>query len=148
MYAPSALPNAIDSKGDRPRVNPRLVAPAATQLDPDLDDLPAPDSLALPTRPEQVQIRELRPLTLSQVETLVEVNNPSLKAIASQVDQAQSSLRAQIAQWYPSIDLNAGTFPGFTASETRTELFDGSSRTNSEQRWRAAASLQAQWALI
>jgi OMF family outer membrane factor len=148
VYAPSALPNAIDSKGDRPRVNPRLVAPAATQLGPDLDDLPAPDSLALPTRPEQVQIRELRPLTLPQVESLVEVNNPSLKAIASQVDQAQSNLRAQIAQWYPSIDLNAGTFPGFTASETRTELFDGSSRTNSEQRWRAAASLQAQWALI
>lgn len=148
VYSPAALPNAIDSKGDRPRVNPRLVAPAATELGPDLDDLPAPDSLALPTRPEQVQIRELRPLTLSQVETLVEVNNPSLKAIASQVDQAQSSLRAQIAQWYPTIDLNAGSFPGFTASQNRTEFFDGNSRTNSDQRWRAAVSLLAQWALI
>ncbi len=147
-YRPSPLPNAIDAKGERPRPNPRLVAPAATELGGELNDLPAPDSLALPTRPGQVQIRELRPLTRNQVETLVEVNNPSLKAIASQVDQAQSGLRAQIASWYPTIDLNAGSLPAFTASETRTEFFDGSSTTDTEQRWRAAASLLAQWALI
>lgn len=148
VYSPSALPDAVDGRGERPRLNPRLVAPAATELKPGLDDLPAPDSLALPARPEQVQIRELRPLTLSQVENLVEVNNPSLKAIASQVDQAQSNLRAQIAQWYPTIDLSAGSLPSFTTSETRTDFLDGSRTTNSEQRWRAAASLLAQWALI
>ncbi|MEO1003960.1 MAG: TolC family protein [Cyanobacteria bacterium J06638_7] len=147
-YRPSPLPDAIDVKGERPRPNPRLVPPAATELGPGLDDLPAPDSLALPTRPDQVQIRELRPLTLSQVENLVEVNNPNLKAIASQVDQAQSSLRAQIALWYPTIDLTAGSLPAFTASETRTQFFDRPTTTSSEQRWRAAASLLAQWALI
>ena len=148
VYRPAALPDAIDVKGARPRVNPRLVAPAATELGPDLEDLPAPDSLALPTRPEQVQIRELRPLTLSQVETLVEVNNPSLKAIASQVDQAQSNLRAQIAQRYPTIDLRADSLPVFGASRTRTELAGAPNRTSSDERWRVAASLLAQWALI
>ncbi|TVS02237.1 MAG: TolC family protein [Cyanobium sp. PLM2.Bin73] len=148
VYRPSALPDAIDVKGERPRVNPRLVAPAATELGPDLEDLPAPDSLALPTRPEQVQIRELRPLTLSQVETLVEVNNPNLKAIASQVDQAQSNLRAQIAQRYPTIDLRADSVPVFGASRTRTELAGAPNRTSSDERWRVAASLLAQWAVI
>lgn len=148
VYRPTALPDAIDVKGERPRVNPRLVAPAATELGPDLEDLPAPDSLALPTRPEQVQIRELRPLTLAQVETLVEVNNPTLKAIASQVDQAQSNLRAQIAQRYPTIDLRADSLPVFGASRTRTELAGAPNRTSSEERWRVAASLLAQWAVI
>lgn len=148
VYRPSALPDAIDVKGERPRVNPRLVAPAATELGPDLEDLPAPDSLALPTRPEQVQIRELRPLTLSQVETLVEVNNPNLKAIASQVDRAQSNLRAQIAQRYPTIDLRADSVPVFGASRTRTELAGAPNRTSSDERWRVAASLLAQWAVI
>ena len=148
VYRPSPLPDALEVKGERPRVNQRLVAPAATELGADLQDLPAPDSLALPTRPEQVQIRELRPLTLPQVETLVEVNNPSLKAIASQVDQAQSNLRVQIAQRYPSIDLNAGALPVFSASRTRTEFVDAPSSSSTERRWRAAASLLAQWALI
>lgn len=148
VYRPTALPDAIDVKGERPRVNPRLVAPAATELGPDLEDLPAPDSLALPTRPEQVQIRELRPLTLAQVETLVEVNNPTLKAIASQVDQAQSNLRAQIAQRYPTIDLRADSLPVFGASRTRTELAGAPNRTSSEERWGVAASLLAQWAVI
>jgi OMF family outer membrane factor len=148
VYAPAPLPDAIDLKGERPRPNPRLVPPAATELGPGLDDLPAPDSLALPTRPEQVQIRELRPLTLSQVENLVEVNNPTLKAIASQVDQAQSNLRAQMAQRYPTIDLNAGALPVFSASRTRTEFAGAPNNTSSEERWQAAASLLAQWALI
>lgn len=148
VYRPTALPDAIDVKGERPRVNPRLVAPAATELGPDLEDLPAPDSLALPTRPEQVQIRELRPLTLAQVEALVEVNNPTLKAIASQVDQAQSNLRAQIAQRYPTIDLRADSLPVFGASRTRTELAGAPNRTSSEERWGVAASLLAQWAVI
>ncbi|MCU0529076.1 MAG: TolC family protein [Cyanobium sp. Prado107] len=157
-YSPSPLPDAVEVKGERPRLNPRLVAPADTELGPGLGDLPAPDSLSLPTRPDQVLIRELRPLTLAQVENLAEVNNPSLKAIASQVDQAQSRLRAEVARWYPTIELNAGSFPSFSASETRRNFAnrttnpDGSrspsSSTTSEQRWTAAASLLTQWSLI
>ncbi len=155
----SSLPLAPDVKGDRPKVNPKLVPPAASELPPPLDGYAAPNPLALPVRPEQVQIQELRPLTLAQVETLAEVNNPNLKAIASQVDQAQSNLRAQIALWYPTINLDAGTFPGFSASGTRryfgnrpTDPDDGSrpprSTNTSEQRWAAAAAITAQWSLI
>ncbi|WP_186698481.1 TolC family protein [Cyanobium sp. NS01] len=146
--ATEALPLAPDIKGERPRLNPALVTPAATELQPGLEDLPAPDSLALPTRPEQVVIEELRPLTLIQVENLAEVNNPSLKAIASQVDQAQSALRAEIALWYPSINLNANALPSFSYSRQRNSLSTGDSETRTQDRWAAGLAITAQWALI
>jgi outer membrane factor, OMF family len=142
------LPLAPDVKGERPQLNPKLVAPAATELLPSVQDLPAPDSLALPTRPEQVTIRELRPLTLGQVENLAELNNPNLKAIASQVDQAQSNLRAQISQWYPNLNLNANTLPAYNYGETRNRLTQGGSTRLSTDRWSAGVAITAQWALI
>ena len=151
---PRALPLAPESKGSRPRVKSSVVAPAATELPANLTDLPAPDSLALPNRPEQVVIQELRPLTLAEVETLAEVNNPNLKAIASQVDQAQSNLRAQIALWYPSIELQADALPAYNYGETYTRFkanpAEGSGRNqrSNSDRWSAAAAIAAQWSLI
>lgn len=142
------LPLAPEVKGPRPRVNPKLVTPAATELAPAVNDLPAPDSLALPTRPDQVMIKELRPLTLAQVENLAEVNNPNLKAIASQVDQAQSNLRAQISQWYPNLNLEANSLPIYNDGQTRNRLRDGSTVRLNGDRWAAAASITAQWSLI
>ncbi|HYP03703.1 MAG TPA: hypothetical protein VER57_04055, partial [Cyanobium sp.] len=71
------LPLAPQVKGNRPKSNPAVLPPAATTLPPETKDLLAPEPLALPVRPSQVQIRELRPLGLEEVETLVEVNNPS-----------------------------------------------------------------------
>jgi OMF family outer membrane factor len=94
-----------------------VLPPAATTLPAGAEDLAAPESLALPTQPSQVRIRELRPLGLQEVETLVEVNNPSLKALALQVDQAQSALRAQISLWYPNVNLNASGFPSYSVGE-------------------------------
>ncbi len=142
------LPLAPEVKGQRPRVNPKLVTPAATELAPAVNDLPAPDSLALPTRPDQVMIKELRPLTLAQVENLAEVNNPNLKAIASQVDQAQSNLRAQISQWYPNLNLEANSLPIYNDGQTRNRRKDGSTVLLNGDRWAAAASITAQWSLI
>ena len=166
---PQSLPLALDVKGERPRVNPKLVPPAATQLPQPLEGLAAPAPLALPVRPDQVTIKELRPLTLAQVETLAEVNNPNLKAIASQVDQAQSNLRAQIAQWYPTIDLDAGSaFPRYNAGSSTvtrevprlnpdgTPVEDANGNivtrrrtdTVNGDRWEAGVVLSARWALI
>ena len=151
---PRVLPLAPDTKGQRPRVKSSVVAPAATQLPVNLTDLPAPDSLALPNRPEQVVIQELRPLTLAEVETLAEVNNPNLKAIASQVDQAQSELRSQIALWYPSIELQADTLPSYNYGETYTRFKanpaggGGRNQRLNSDRWSAAAAIAAQWSLI
>ncbi|MCP9886092.1 TolC family protein [Synechococcus sp. ATX 2A4] len=124
----SALPLATDLKGDRPRSDPSVLTPAARQLPEALQPLLAPPSLALPDRPAQVRIQQLRPLGLQEVETLAEVNNPNLKAVASQVDQAQSNLRAQISAWYPNINLTTqNNFPAlrnnYSFQNSSTGLF-------------------------
>lgn len=149
--APEAVRGDGSSKvrGYRPRVNPTLVTPAATKLAPGLENLPAPASLALPVNPDQVRIQEFRPLGLVEVENLAEVNNPNLKAIASQVDQAQSNLRAQISQWYPNLNLEANSLPGYTTGNIRNDLAGSSTdQIQSFDRWSLGASITAQWSLI
>ena len=148
--APEALRRDSTTKlrGYRPRLNPTLVTPAATKLAPGLENLPAPASLALPVKPEQVRITELRPLGLVEVENLAEVNNPNLKAIASQVDQAQSNLRAQISQWYPNLNLEANSLPVYNTGEQSNTVFNGVKQTQAINRWNLGAAITAQWSLI
>ena len=112
----TTLPNAIELKGARPKADPSVLAPAADALPPLLEPLVAPPSLALPDAPSQVRIHELRPLTLEEALRLAEYNNPTLKAAASQVDQAKSALRAEIAAWYPTVDLSASGLPEYFKS--------------------------------
>ena len=145
------LPLATQLKGNRPKSNPTVLPPAATVLPPDLRLLQAPLPLALPNKPNQVAIRELRPLGLSASLTLAEVNNPNLRALAIQVQQAQSALRAQIALWYPQLNFRAGSFPAYTGGQ---QYSNGLTGTGQEQGlslssiWRMSADLEASWALI
>ena len=110
------LPSAFESKVERPQADPTVIPAAASELPEQLKDLASPPTLALPDTPEQVRIQELRPLTLNEVLQLAEVNSPSLKAVASQVDQARSSLRAAISAWYPTVDLSANGLPSYLKS--------------------------------
>ena len=115
----NTLPTAIELKGPRPKSDPAVLPPAATTLPESLDSLEAPPSLALPNQPGQVRIRELRPLTLAQVERLAEVNNPELKSVALEVQQAKAQLRAAISSWYPTLDLRANGLPQYLAGESQ-----------------------------
>ncbi|MHA3961815.1 TolC family protein [Synechococcus sp. LTW-G] len=149
---PMPLPSAFSTKGQRPKSNPTVLPPAATKLDPALQRLAAPATLALPDKVDQVKIVELRPLSLQDVENLAEVNNPNLKAVASRVDQAQSNLRAAIASWYPNFDFSAGQFPAWTYGRAYNYLNSigsttegGNTQTN---RWAATANLGFNWDLI
>jgi len=145
------LPLAPSLKGNRPKSNPNVLTPAATTLPPDLQRLAAPASLALPDRTSQVRIRELRPLGIAEVETLAEVNNPNLKALASQVGQAQSNLRAQIALWYPQLNLRANALPTYTGGQQYSSGFTGTGQqvgNTVSSIWRMQVDLEASWALI
>ena len=112
----ASLPDAIDLKGARPKADPSVLAPALDVLPLPLVPLAAPPSLALPDAPSQVRIHELRPLTLEEALQLAEVNSPTLKAAASQVDQAKSALRAAISAWYPTVELSASGLPEYFKS--------------------------------
>ena len=114
----TTLPNALELKGERPQADPTLIPAAATELPEELEDLAAPPSLALPDAAEQVRVQEFRPLTLEEALQLAEVNSPELKAAASRVDQAKSSLRAAISAWYPTVDLSANGLPSYFKSYT------------------------------
>ena len=150
---PVPLPSAFSTKGQRPKSNPKVLPPAATKLDPALQRLAAPATLALPDKTDQIKIVELRPLSLLDVENLAEVNNPNLKAVASRVDQAQSNLRATIAAWYPSFDFTTGNqFPSWTYGRQYNYLNSigsttegGNTQTN---RWAATANLGFNLSLI
>ena len=151
---PVPLPSAFRTKGQRPKSNPTVLPPAATKLDPALQRLAAPATLALPDKADQIKIVELRPLSLLDVENLAEVNNPNLKAVASRVDQAQSNLRATIAAWYPSFDFTTGNqFPSWTYGRQYNYISGaiGSSTeggdTQSNQ-WVSTATLGFNWDLI
>ena len=112
----ATLPDATDLKTARPKADPSVISPAVDVLPPSLLPLSAPPSLALPDAPSQVRIHELRPLTLEEAIQLAEFNSPSLKAAASQVDQAKSALRAAISAWYPTVDLTASGLPEYFKS--------------------------------
>ena len=171
----STLPDAIDLKGARPKADSSVLPPAVDALPASLEPLVAPPSLALPDAPSQVRIRELRPLTLEEAIRLAEFNSPQLKAAASRVDQAKSSLRAAIAAWYPTVNLSASGLPEYfksysyrnpdfvpdrvvqkptgqinptTGEEiTRPETRDGYNERYGRE-WRANVSLSVSWDLI
>ena len=157
----STLPDALDLKGSRPKADPSVLPPAATTLPDDLDALKSPDSLALPDLPSQVTIRELRPLTLAEVERLAEVNSPDLKIAASQVEQAKSEVRVAISTWYPSVDLTSTGLPQYLEGEQyRNPDFIGQNSVNPQtgnliqqpnaytSRWSAQFGALVQWNLI
>jgi len=145
----STLPTATESKGSRPQADDSVLPAASKTLSENLDALLAPPSLALPNKPDQVRIRELRPLTLAEVEQLAEFNNPQLKAVALQVQQAKASLRAAISSWYPTLNLRANGLPQYLGGERQT--FDQRNtsdvRTITEQ-WSANFTAQLNWNLI
>jgi OMF family outer membrane factor len=155
----TTLPTAIELKGPRPQADPSVLAPAATTLPEDLAPLQAAPSLALPDKPAQVRIRELRPLTLQQVERLMEVNNPGLKAARSQVDQAKSQLRAAISAWYPTVNLSANGLPSYLAGEGQdfgsnrfvnptTGLPENDAQVTNSSIWSASFAASIDWNLI
>ena len=144
----STLPTAIELKGSRPQADPSLLPPAATTLPDTLDSLNAPPSLALPNQPGQVRIRELRPLTLAEVEQLAEVNNPGLKAVALQVQQAKSSLRAVISSWYPTLNLTANGLPQYLAGEQQSFASGQSGTITKSKISTANFAAQLNWNLI
>ena len=152
----ATLPDAIDTKGARPKADPSVISPSVDALPPPLLPLAAPPSLALPDAPSQVRIHELRPLTLEEALQLAEVNSPQLKAAALQVDQAKSSLRAAVAAWYPTIDLSASGLPEYFASYSyRNPDFVSpdplTGKPNNEfygREWRVNGRLQVSWDLI
>jgi OMF family outer membrane factor len=148
------LPLAPAVKGPRPLSDPKVLPPAARQLPEQSVDLGGPAPLALPTQPQQVRIEEFRPLSLNESESIAEVNSPDLKILASQVEQAQSALRAELSRWYPNLSFNANRFPATQTGQSYSRVSPLTTAQTGQTGYTVQtittmdASLRASWALI
>ncbi len=111
-------------------------------LQDDLAPLYAPPNLSLPQKPSEARIKEFYPLKISDLEKVIESNNPTLKIYREQITQQSYNLMKSIATWYPTIDLSAS--PQYLEGENYK---DSSSDTRSEQ-WKTTLSVEINWDLI
>ncbi len=141
------LANTIELKGSRRKAKKSQSSSVKESLNKtERESLQYRHSLSLPTNPEEVKITNLKPLTLADIEALVEMNNPSLKAMERRIDQSKSLLLASISRWYPTINLTANGLPEYlTIEQTRNPDFGSNS---SGRQWRTSLALQVQWKLI
>ena len=144
----STLPNATEVKGSRPRVDPSVIEPAKTSLTKPLSSLASPASLALPTTTSEVKIKELRPLTLAEVEELAEVNSPSLKQAKSKVEQARLTLSAAYSAWYPTIGVSSGLSYKDQELHNASKENEYTEQYSYNQNWTTSFSATARWNLI
>jgi outer membrane protein TolC len=114
----TSSPLPPDSATPSPVTPPESVEPGPTPVEPPVSipetgsSGPAPDSLnpnpnplQFPTKPEEVRIQAVQPITLEQAIELARRNNRLLEQTQLQVDRSRATLREQQAQWYPNVDL-------------------------------------------
>ena len=104
-------------------------------------ELKAPESLAIPIRESEVQIKQFRELNLKDVQKLVKENNPELKIMRKKINQAKSLLLEALSNWYPSLDLSANGLPEYL----RSEQYNSSNLDTSSSQWKTGLSLKVKW---
>ena len=80
---------------------------------------PSPNPLQFPTKPEEVQILGVQPISLQQALELARRNNRQLQEAQLNVQRRQASLRAAQAAEYPRVALEANV------NNTRNFIFSG-----------------------
>ena len=68
---------------------------------------PSPNPLFVPTRPEEVRIQGLQPITLEQAYQLARRNNRQLQISELTLENARAALREQQAALYPNLGVGA-----------------------------------------
>ncbi|MDF5711959.1 MAG: TolC family protein [Nostoc sp. S4] len=95
---------------------------------------PNPNPLQFPTKPQEVQIRETVPISLTQALELARRNNRDLQVAILELERSRSALRESQATLFPSLGLNAnltnnGNAIRNSSSQARTN-FSGSAQVN------------------
>ncbi len=68
---------------------------------------PKAKALLFPTKPEEVKLLGVQPITLQQALNLAERNNRDLAIARLQIDQGQAAVRENEASLYPTLDLQS-----------------------------------------
>ncbi len=108
--APQLVPTAMP-----PETPSNLAVPAIPA--PDFLTTPA-NPLLFPTKPEEVQLKGVRALTLQETIELAERNNRDLAISRLQVQQQQAAVREAQANLYPTLDLQSNLNRSLSSSGT------------------------------
>ena len=94
----------------------------------------------------EVMIKKIKPLSLNEVEEIIEKNSPELKIMKHRVDQSKELLKTTISKWYPTIDLVANGFPQYTSTDqSRNSNFGVDTKG---RQWKTAMNVNIQWNIV
>lgn len=115
-------------------VQSQPISPAKAGSAPDYLN-PSPNPLYFPTRPEDVRLRGIQPITLQQSLELAKRNNRDLQISIRQLERSRASLREAEAALYPSLTVQSSLTQSQSASGELSERI-------SNQASQAASQLQ------
>ncbi|MCY7393741.1 MAG: TolC family protein, partial [Leptolyngbyaceae cyanobacterium CAN_BIN12] len=96
------------------------IGPAKSGLPPEYLN-PNPNPLSFPTRPEEVKLRGIQPITLQQALELAKRNNRDLQLSTEVLQRVRASLREAQAARYPTIGANGQISQSRSASGQLSE---------------------------
>jgi OMF family outer membrane factor len=109
--APAAAPSQPSSGFTNPLTEP-VIEPLGKPLGPAKPGRapeylnPDPNPLSFPTKPEEVRLRGIQPITLQQALELAERNNRTLQIAGITVNRSRSALTQAEAELFPTLDLS------------------------------------------
>ncbi|UBF25431.1 TolC family protein [Kovacikia minuta CCNUW1] len=77
---------------------------------------PDPNPLSFPTKPEEVKLRGIQPITLNQALELAERNNRTLQIAGITVNRSRSALTQAEAELFPTLDFSSAVSRSESAS--------------------------------
>ena len=110
---------------------------------------PNPDPLSLPTKPQEVEIKNIVPLTLEQAVLLAKANNRQLQIAKLQLEGSRATLAQARAAFFPTLSLQGGATRSLSASgELSVEASRRSARAQRASSEASIPVLQNQLAVI
>ena len=98
----------------------RPLGPAKAGTAPDYLN-PNPNPLSFPTKPEEVRLRGIQPITLQQALELAQRNSRSLQVSRLQLERSKASLRQSQAASFPTLSVQTSLSRSLSASSNRNQ---------------------------
>ena len=120
---------------ERESVNNKIIRPLVAS---------SKNELSNSSNPSDITIKKIRPISINEINELVQENHPKVEAYRSKVDQAKQLLIESLSSWYPTINLSANGLPQYLEAEQ----YNSSSADTSSKQWKANISIKLSWDLI
>ncbi|MBW4692505.1 MAG: TolC family protein [Lyngbya sp. HA4199-MV5] len=112
---PTSPPLSTPDPGPSRPLGPAKAGSAPDYLNPD------PNPLSFPTKPDEVKLRGIQPITLQQAIELGQRNNRSLQVSRLQLERSKASLRQAQAASFPTLTVAANLSRSLSANSNRSQ---------------------------